>query len=75
MTRRQRIAGFFATITISFAAIVVVFRLVEPEITAQWSFWRNVAGEVVVVFAFVYAVTPGGEFWVRSGRGGVTGAG
>jgi hypothetical protein len=65
MTKRQRIAGFFATITVAFAAIVVVFRLVEPEIASSWSFWRGVVGGVIAIFAFVYVIAPGGQFWAR----------
>ena len=63
MTKRQRITGFFATITVAFAAIVFVFRLVEPEITSHWSFWRDVVGGIVAIYAFVYLITPRGQFW------------
>jgi hypothetical protein len=64
MTKRQRIAGFFATMTVGLAATVVVFRLVEPEITSSWSFWRNVLIGIIAIFASVYMITPRGQFWV-----------
>jgi undecaprenyl pyrophosphate phosphatase UppP len=63
VTKRERITGFFAAITVGFAAIVVVLRLVEPEMTSHWSFWRDVVGGTVAIFAFVYIITPRRHFW------------
>jgi hypothetical protein len=55
--------GFFTTITVAFAAIVIVFRLLEPEITSHLSFWLKVFGELALIYGFIYVVTPRGKFW------------
>ena len=61
--RRKRMYGFVATMAGGFAIVVVVARVVEPEITAPLSFWRNVIAELVVVYAFAILVTPRGQRW------------
>jgi hypothetical protein len=57
--------GFLATTAGSFAIIVAVARVLQPEITAPLSFWLKVMAGVVAAYAFGYLVTPPGERWRR----------